>query len=670
MALDLGFVPYAEFSGACELSDLGFNFPDNLFVSLSYKEFRIIYILTDPNASGTLTYRLDAYFHKEEWNSSAGEMEDFYKELFYERGTMNYSGGILEFPQLAENQTANPGFFTPSKENRDYFLGVSTNCEPSLVSIKEGNTPPSGALSYIFPKNRRLRLFFNVSPEYKISEVHISGDVSDEQLTFSWEVGDQTRLGIEILDDQGNVVFAKFEDTTRQNVTLPAAALGTGLYTARMQVGYSLKSVFGGLAQTGIQTEVFELPITVHRIEPEIIAFEPDSVPQRWDEPMQVYWTSEHQHRFALVLRQAGQIIKAYTGETATAVDIPAGTLSAGATEATLTLTYIPTWGTEEDKVETSKTISFEAYGVPPIPVITMPATVGTAYPEITWTSSEQYTYRLRIYCGDTLVQDTGEVQSAAQSYILTEPLALGTYTVKLTVKSEYGLYSPEASKDVLVAFEVPPMPVLFVHPRPERCAIEVNIDNAASDLFDHADLIRRPAGTAGNWVRLATWLPLSATYMDYTVASDVPYEYAVRAIGTTGGYSESDPAVAAVSVRWTQIFDPAHPDEPVVLQLEPTKSQTDKRGIYQMLCAGASRPRFEFSGDRYAVIDATFLARRDAYERLCSLYYSVPVLCLRDNQGRRLFGCISRELEAEDEMPGLCKVKLQFTECDFVEGV
>lgn len=78
-----------------------------------------------------------------------------------------------------------------------------------------------------------------------------------------------------------------------------------------------------------------------------------------------------------------------------------------------------------------------------------------------------------------TLLQDTGEVPFELPYYTLTKPLDNGTYTLRLTVKNQYGIYSPEASKALTVSYVLPQKPTVYCSGNDEngtisRCGCEL----------------------------------------------------------------------------------------------------------------------------------------------------------------------------------------------------
>lgn len=522
---------------------------------------------------------------------------------------------------------------------------------------------------------------YTIGTPLTVTDIAVDTTITDGEILLTWSAQAQTAYAVQIENATGTVVYEFEQDNRNSNVmnhTVPARTLGTGTYTVCIQVAtYVTNTTFTTFDEfidtdgyrPGTVSEWAEATIDFSRAHAEVISFEPDSVPQNAEQDISVYWTSTNQHGYALRVLQNGQAVQTFSGATATAVTIPADTLAHGTTELELTLKYIPGWGGEEDAVYTTKKISFDAYGTPPAPVLQLPAQYDTAYPVITWTAAEQYTFRLLILCGETTVLDTGEVQSSSPSYTVTEPLENGGYTVKLIVKNQYGIYSPETSGTTTIAFAAPSKPALRCTADASNGTVLVHITAGADrDNFGYCDLLRREQG--GVYIRIATNLPADAVYRDYTVRGGAAHEYLARAIGDKGGFTNSDSVTASVEVPHTQLFDPASPEDMVILSLQPSKTETPTRGVYPMQFAGLSAPRAEYSADRYARVDASFYASADAAARLTRLYYAAPIVCLRDNRGRRLFGFFSSEPVITDDAFGYCKIRLAITEASYSEAV
>lgn len=590
-------------------------------------------------AAGTVNYDVTAKF-----------ITSSVKTDWTETGTAVAVNGYAEVPQAAAKRNMILARFTAT---------YTTTQINQLLRLY--NTGSSSGISGAY-----WMLRFTLS-NYELSNVSLSSLCRDDAITITWNVMAQTVYFIEVLDEAGAVVYTATTNSTEKMAVIPAGKLQAGNHTIRVQAGYDLSSKLNS-AGAGVQTAIVELPVTIWRIEPKIIAFEPEGVAQNRQQPIAITWASENQQSYVLKVKQGGQVVKEYSGTTATTATIPANTLQSGLTTLELKLKYTPTWGTEADAVYTTKTISFETYGTPETPVFTSGPTYDTAYPIITWTTTEQYYYRVRILSGQTNIQDSGLVPSAVGSHKVKDPLPSGSYTIEIIIRSEYDL-TASASQVATIAFAEPEAPAVSLAADSSRGAITVSLQAYdGTNPTESLELFRREIG--GSWIRIAKGLPSVASYVDYAIASEKEYSYLARAIGSKGGYKDSEPVTSSVFVPYTQLSDVNDLTNYIELRLEPDKQETAVRGTHLMTVAGCSAPRVEYSDEQYRTLDCSFFVPARDANRLVDLYYSAAMLLFRDNRGRKLFGCISSYPKRKDSDYGWAVVQFTFTELDHREAV
>lgn len=501
---------------------------------------------------------------------------------------------------------------------------------------------------------------------YEVAELAVSSNCMDEAIKLTWEITAQTVQAIALVNAQGTTVYQSTQTIKTPTHTIPAGTILPGKYTLRVQSGYDLSEGVR-VEDVGVTTPVAELPLVIWRIEPKIIAFEPNGVAQNREKAIVITWNSEQQQSYVLKVKQNGTVVKEYSGSTGKSATIAPNTLASGVTEIELRIKYIPTWGTEANALYASETIQFQAYGTPPLPVISTASTVNTAFPNITWTSGEQYSFRLKIFSNEILLQDTGEVPSELQQYTVTKPLANGDYTLKLIVKNQYGLYSPEAGKTLTVSYILPQKPELYCAGDDACGSISVRVYNTNTGNFSHCDLFRK---FDGEWMRIAENQPATFEYIDFRIKSGISYQYMARAIGSSSGYQDSDVKWAQANVVSTQLFEPDMPEKPINLRLNPEREETVLRSVHFMSYAGIQEPVVEFGEEQYCKISLSFFARAVDAERLKLLYFTASVLCYRDNRGRFLYGFISSDPHIKDAAWGWCTVSFDFTQAHYTEEV
>lgn len=175
-------------------------------------------------------------------------------------------------------------------------------------------------------------------------------------------------------------------------------------------------------------------------------------------------------------------------------------------------------------------------------PHITSPgSTVGTPQITVAWSVVSQSAYRLSLLESGTQVADTDWVTSTASSAPLEYQLQNGiTYTAQITTRNLEGLTSSTAIQGFTVVFTSPHNPdSIELLPSTVLGGITVAIENGtptgSQPALASQALYRRVVGTNNEGILIASGLANNATYFDYTVASDVEYEYQVLLFGVNG---------------------------------------------------------------------------------------------------------------------------------------
>jgi hypothetical protein len=179
-------------------------------------------------------------------------------------------------------------------------------------------------------------------------------------------------------------------------------------------------------------------------------------------------------------------------------------------------------------------------------PTITAPTgTITTAQPLVTWTSSGQQKYRVRIVKSDgSTTYDSGVVTSTLTSVLPSVMLADDTsYTYYLSIVNSDGVTSAEASSIVTTNLTNPMTPVIAVTPVASGGYMSIAITNptpsgGAPNLKEN-QLYRKVAGET-KYTRIAKAVASGATVRDYTASADRNISYFVRAVGDNGAVQDS----------------------------------------------------------------------------------------------------------------------------------
>ncbi|HHX61365.1 MAG TPA: hypothetical protein GX707_11745 [Epulopiscium sp.] len=492
-----------------------------------------------------------------------------------------------------------------------------------------------------------------ININYTLKSVNVTLDnvtnkKENEDVTLSW-TSDVIQTNYEVR--YTNVGITKdLSGTTAEGITIGKYTLKPGKleYEVRVSNGYNWSEWVKG------SIDILEHPIH--------LTLEPNKIAQNKDKDIVVMWSStDPQIQFKLLY--SGTVSGEIVGTTAKSHIIPFKTFGNGMVDLTLQSYNGYVW--------TEKKASFMAYGAPPNPVLTISVTYTTARPRFTWTATDQVSYRLQILKDGVLVLDSSDAYSSIKNHMFSNVLENNTsYTARLRIRNQYEIESEWVSKAFTVAFTELQKPNFDMFANDRLGTIMFNIYNAIGQVdFSYCEILRREYGQTV-WAKIASNLPLTATYTDYTCRSGVLYEYKVRAIGTSGGYSDSEIELKQVSLRNTMISDTTNFDNYVVLIHNPKKSRVFTKQTHAMQYSGSKTPNFEFGEVRYVNMNISFTVDEKTLDKILDLYYNDNILLLRDNRGKKIYGQISGEPSAEDADFMKYTVSFNFTETNYIEGV
>lgn len=497
------------------------------------------------------------------------------------------------------------------------------------------------------PTSPYISIDYTLKP-VKLTLVSVDDTKENEDVVLSW-TSDTTQANYEVRYTN-NGITKTLTGTTAQSVTIGKYTLKPGKleYEVRVSNGYNWSSWAKG------NIDILEHPIH--------LTLEPNKIAQNKDKAIVVMWgTSDTQNQFELLY--SGSVSGKTTGTTARTHTFPAGVFGNGTVTLTLRVFNGYVW--------TEKVAEFMAYGAPPNPTLTTQVTYATAIPKFTWTATEQVSYRIQVLKNDIVVLDSADIYSGSRNHGFANVLENNTtYTVRLRIRNQYEIESEWVGKTFTVAFTELQKPNFDMFANDRLGTVMFNVYNAIGQAnFSYCEILRREYGEV-TWNRIATSMPLTATYTDYTCRSGVLYEYKVRAIGTGGGYTDSEIELKEISLRNTMISDTADFNNYVVLIHNPEKSRGFAKETHAMQYSGLKSPSFEFGEVKYTNMRISFTVDEKTLDKLLDLYYSNNVLLFRDNRGKKIYGHISGEPSAVDAELMNYTVSFSFTETNYIEGV
>lgn len=267
--------------------------------------------------------------------------------------------------------------------------------------------------------------------EAVVNDISLSGSNVDLELIFSWNSANQQKYEVEIYKNDDRV--KNYSGNTTTSVIISPSSLTTGLHRFRVRVAFKDR-----------WTEWKEITATLTETLPSIGALEPDGVITERDNPTRVWWTSQNQSKWKLVIDG----ITTYTGTTEKEKILLAGVLQTGKHSMELTVTYRTRAGVEK---HITKKAEWIVQGKPPIPTITSGSMFKTNRPIILWDTQDQQGYILDILREGVVIYSTDWQNGLVSEHKVMEYLPNGTYTARIKIMNQFSLESDYGSKEFSV---------------------------------------------------------------------------------------------------------------------------------------------------------------------------------------------------------------------------
>lgn len=246
--------------------------------------------------------------------------------------------------------------------------------------------------------------------EATISNLLVEGDKWEKPIKLSWLSTDQQQYKIEVF--KSNVLQHTFTGATAKEHTMPKDILSSGDYVFKVWVGYANRFVnyqTDNVTLTDIVATVGKVAVSGSNI----------------DLPISVSWDSTDQEKYTLEVLQNSVVTHTFTGTTAKAHTIQAGTLNVGLTEFRVKVAYKDRW-TEYANTSTSL--------VETLPSISILEPDGRIVQRdeplrVWWTSQNQTSWKLTV---DRATEYTG---TTTKEYIIQAgTLTIGRHEITLEV--------------------------------------------------------------------------------------------------------------------------------------------------------------------------------------------------------------------------------------------
>lgn len=340
-----------------------------------------------------------------------------------------------------------------------------------------------------------------------VSNPVLSGSNIDLDLIFSWTSADQQKYEVEIYKDSDRV--KNYSGTTATSVAIPHSSLTTGLHKFRVRVAFKDR-----------WSDWKEYTATLTETLPSIGAFEPDGVITERDSETRIWWTSQNQSKWKLIIDES----TTYTGTTEKEKILVAGLLQTGKHSMVLTVTYVTAAGVEK---HVTKKAEWIVQGKPPIPTITSSSTFNTNRPTIVWDTQDQQGYILDILKDGIIIYTTDWQNGLVTEHKIMDYLSNGTYTARVKIMNQFSLESDSGSKDFTINSNIDTSINLIAEAK-GNC-VELTWNNTGG-MFEKCYIIRNGKVVAST---------ILETYVDYTAWGDCAYT--IRGVTSQDVYKDSN---------------------------------------------------------------------------------------------------------------------------------
>lgn len=399
--------------------------------------------------------------------------------------------------------------------------------------------------------------------------------------------------------------------------------------------------------------------VALSKVEPLIIALEPNGVTANKDNIITVSWTANNQQKFDLTVDGNN-----YSGTTAQRVNIPIGAIkSLGQKIISLTITYTSSWG---EVRKHSKTVTFIASGTPRKPILDDYSYYDVALPTFTFESPDAYNqYQVQVLdSSNEVIDDSGLISGHDGTYTCQTTLENETvYKVRVRVRTPYGYWSAWAAKTFTTAFIMAEKPSISIVV--SKNSIVINSFTKYTQPFDYCDIYRRTENS--KWVRIAHNLDNNISFTDRYVGKEL-YYYKVSSVSTSGGVNDSEILSAKIDINNFNFVDIEDIENGVEFFGNPEVEITDVFESVANEYAGVFAPIYEDGEHNYRVGRCSFLCEKPLYDKFKAMISKAKVIMYRDCRGEKIYCKVYGNIPRSKFEENWITISFEFTEVPFVE--
>lgn len=439
-----------------------------------------------------------------------------------------------------------------------------------------------------------------------VSSLALSGSNIDLELAFSWISTNQQKYEAEIYKD--DVRVKNYSGTTATSVVILNSSLTTGLHRFRVRVAFKDR-----------WTEWKEITATLTETLPSIGALEPDGVITERDDPTRVWWTSQNQSKWELVID--GSIT--YTGTTEKEKILAPGALQTGKHSMVLTVTYRTSAGVEK---HVTKKAEWIVQGRPPTPTITSSSTFATSRPTVVWDTQDQQGYILEVLRDNEVVYSTDWINGLYVQHKIETYLSNGSYTVRVKVMNQFSLESDWGAKQITVN-AVEPTNITLTSNQLEN-AVNLSWDNP-NNRFTKFYVLRN-----GELIAKTT----ETFYVDYIAHRDCVYT--VRGITEGDIYKDSNQKQEFVEISRSVLATVDKLEDQLNCAFFTSSDRFNANlGLECTLIEVSGRPYpIAVFGEHQSKNISLNLLQCDSLDKLIEMFHRREVFCYRDHSEKVFF--------------------------------
>ena len=567
----------------------------------------------------------------------------------------HYEDGVRHCGNWWGTHTTVPGqgqtsYYEPAKvsflENMKHVTDKPIGAQTTTTELRIDS---AGRISYAQATKPYLELDYDPVP-ITVTTPAVSAFSKDRPFTLTWVHGGSPQYEYEIkYTHNGNETTVKVQSDA-QSHTFATGTLPEGIIT------YQIRLSNGFIKSDWTPEKTFTT--YSHKV----TTLEPSGVAQNKDTPITATWESnDPQLQYEFKYARDGIYKPVITGTTLKKHVFPANTLDIGTVTMQVRTYNGHVWSEW-------KTATFITFGKPATPVITSPITFDTAYPIFEWEVAGQTGYNMQILDDETVIYDTGDMISNVRLHAIAKALDNNkTYTLRLSIKNQYGYNSDFATQTFSIAYEELQRPSFTLFADYVNGAHIIDITNIESELFKECEVHRREKGE--DWIRIAKGLPRVTQFRDITTRSNLTYYYKVRAVSTADGIIDSDVKLSYTQLKYAQLLD-MYTNEVTTLKSNFKRNITLEQDMSEKFYAGRRTPVANYGEKKYKVINISFAVKTFTEKELFeNLYYSRPTLLYRDNRGEKLYCYISQKPKITPTK-NYWTIEFALTEQSYAEGV